>query len=61
MINKEERALQLTKLYLTAMKGLEDNVYDDCILIPFKKEEKVEVVTTSSNGDKTITIVNAPL
>lgn len=61
MIDKEQRALQLTKLYLTAMKGLQDDVYEDCLLIPFRKDEKVEVVTTNSNGDKTITIVNAPL
>jgi hypothetical protein len=59
-IDKERRALQLTKAYITAVKRLEEGVDQDLVLIPFSQDEKVEVHTTSSDGVKTITIVNAP-
>ena len=59
-MDKELRALQLTKAYITAVKRLESGVDQDLVLIPFSQNEKVEVHTTSSDGVKTITIVNAP-
>ena len=59
-MDKELRALQLTKAYLTAVKRLESGVDQDLVLIPFSQDERVEVQTTSSDGVKTITIVNAP-
>jgi hypothetical protein len=59
-MDKERRALQLTKAYITAVKRLEEGVDQDLVLIPFSQDEKVEVHTTSSDGVKTITIVNAP-
>jgi hypothetical protein len=59
-MNKEQRALQLTQAYITAVKRLEAGINQDLVLIPFSQDEKVEVHTTSSDGVKTITIVNAP-
>jgi len=59
-MDKELRALQLTKAYITAVKRLESGVDQDLVLIPFSQDERVEVHTTSSDGVKTITIVNAP-
>ena len=59
-MDKERRALQLTKAYITAVKRLEEGVDQDLVLIPFSQDERVEVHTTSSDGVKTITIVNAP-
>jgi hypothetical protein len=59
-MDKERRALQLTKAYITAVKRLEEGADQDLVLIPFSQDEKVEVHTTSSDGVKTITIVNAP-
>jgi hypothetical protein len=59
-MDKERRALQLTKAYITAVKRLEAGVDQDLVLIPFSQDERVEVHTTSSDGVKTITIVNAP-
>jgi hypothetical protein len=59
-MDKELRALQLTKAYITAVKRLESGVDQDLVLIPFSQDERVEVQTTSSDGVKTITIVNAP-
>ena len=59
-MDKERRALQLTKAYLTAVKRLEQGVDQDLVLIPFSQDDRVEVHTIDANGVKTITIVNAP-
>jgi len=59
-MDKEQRALQLTRAYITAVKRLEQGVNQDLVLVPFSHDEKVEIHTTSPDGVKTITIVNAP-
>lgn len=59
-MNKEQRARQLTELYLQAIKGLEQGTIDDCVLVPFSKDEKVEVIVTKDGWDKKVTTVNAP-
>jgi hypothetical protein len=59
-MDKERRALQLTKVYITAVKRLEEGVDQDLVLIPFSQDQKVEVHTIDADGVKTITIVNAP-
>jgi hypothetical protein len=60
MMNKEARVEQMTSVFASALKGLEQGVVDDLVLIPFHSSEKVEVIRTMSDGNKTITIVNAP-
>jgi phosphoserine phosphatase len=59
-MNKEARVEQMTTVFVSALKGLEQGVVDDIVLIPFHSSERVEVVRTMSDGNKTITIVNAP-
>jgi hypothetical protein len=59
-MNKEARVEQMTSVFANALKGLEQGVVDDLVLIPFHSSEKVEVIRTMSDGNKTITIVNAP-
>lgn len=60
MMNKEQRVEQLTQIYVRAIKGLEDGLFHDCMLIPFREDEKIEVVTTTADGNKSVTVVNAP-
>jgi hypothetical protein len=59
-MDREHRALQLTQAYISAVKRLEQGVDQDLVLIPFSQDQKVEVHTTSQDGVKTITVVNAP-
>jgi hypothetical protein len=59
-MNKQDRVEQMTSVFASALKGLEQGVVDDIVLIPFHSSERVEVVRTMSDGNKTITIVNAP-
>ena len=59
-MNKETRVEQMTAVFASALKGLEQDLVDDLVLVPFHSSEKVEVIRTMSDGNKTITIVNAP-
>jgi hypothetical protein len=59
-MDKDQRALQLTQAYISAVKRLESGIDQDLVLIPFSHDQKVEVHSTSQDGIKTITIVNAP-
>lgn len=57
---KEQRVEQLTLVFAKALKSLEEGKIDDCMLVPFHSSERVEVIVTTSSGEKTKTIVNAP-
>lgn len=59
-MNKETRVEQMTSVFASAIKGLEQGLVDDLVLVPFHSSEKVEVIRTMPDGNKTITIVNAP-
>ena len=59
-MNKETRVEQMTTVFASALKGLEQGLVDDLVLVPFHSSEKVEVIRTMPDGNKTITIVNAP-
>jgi hypothetical protein len=59
-MNKEQRVEQMTTVFASALKGLEQGLVDDLVLVPFHSSEKVEVIRTMPDGNKTITIVNAP-
>jgi hypothetical protein len=60
MMNKQDRVEQMTTVFARAVKSLQEDTVDDLVLIPFHSSERVEVVRTMSDGNKTITIVNAP-
>ena len=60
MLKAEQRAKQITEVYLKAVKGLEQGTIDDLVLVPFHSTEKVEIVRTTPDGTIIKTIVNAP-
>jgi hypothetical protein len=41
-MDKERRALQLTKAYITAVKRLEEGVDQDLVLIPFSQDKRLK-------------------
>lgn len=59
-MNKQDRVEQMTTVFARAVKSLQEDTVDDLVLIPFHSSERVEVVRTMPDGNKTITIVNAP-
>lgn len=60
MMNKEQRVEQMTTVFVSALKSLEQGVIDDIVMIPFHSSEKVEVVRTMPDGTQYSTVVNAP-
>lgn len=59
-MNKEQRVEQMTTVFAQALKSLEQGKVDDLALVPFSAGERVEIVFTKRNGEKNITIINAP-
>ena len=55
-----ERIEQVTRMYLNALKGIEQGHYDDCVFIPYNKETRVEV-TIEKNGRTEKKTINAPV
>lgn len=61
MITKEDRAEALTKMYLGALKALENDEANDFILVPFKRGDYiVEVIFTNPAGEKQTTVIHKP-
>ena len=59
-MTKEQRAEQLTILFAQALKGLEQGAIEDCVLIPFASDERVEVIRKKADGSQYTQTVNAP-
>lgn len=59
-MNKLERVEQMTRVFVKAVKSLEQGTVDDLVLIPFHSSERVEVIRTMPDGTEYSTIVNAP-
>lgn len=59
-MSKEDTVKQLAMVFAKAVKGLEDGIYDNAVMIPFSSTERIEVITTTPDGVKYTTIVNAP-
>jgi hypothetical protein len=59
-MNKQDRVEQMTTVFASALKSLEQGVVDDLVLIPFHSSERVEVVRTTADGTQYSTVVNAP-
>lgn len=57
---KKDRVEQMTTVFATALKSLEQGVIDDCVLVPFHSSERVEVIRTMPDGTQYSTVVNAP-
>ena len=59
MINKEERVKQLATMFAKAIKGIEADIFDNAVLIPFSKDDVI-TVTVVNNGVETVQTINAP-
>lgn len=56
-MSKEEIVKNLAAMFAHAIKGIEDGKFDDAVLIPFNREERL-VVVKKANGEETVQVIN---